>query len=233
MADRILVVEDEAEIAELLELYLGNEGYGVVKCSSGAGALRVVETEAFDLALLDLMLPDIDGLALCRTIRERHHYPIIMLTARDSESDKITGLTYGADDYVTKPFRPLELMARVRAQLRRYKRYNLPEREPAKSGLLTHAGLVMNVQNHSCTLHDRDLSLTPTEFEILRILLERKGAVVSAEELFREIWREEYYTKNNNSITVHVRHLRDKMMDTAEAPEYIRTVWGVGYKIED
>lgn len=232
MADQILVVDDEIEIADLLEVYLQNEGYEVSKFYSGKGAIGAIETAEFDLALLDLMLPDIDGLALCRTIREKYKYPIIMLTAKDGESDKITGLTFGADDYVTKPFRPLEVVARVKAQLRRYKRYNTPKQECPGEKLLTCAGLSMNVKNHVCHLNDNVLSLTPTEFEILRILLERKGNVVSSEELFHEIWREEYYSKNNNTITVHVRHLREKMNDTVENPKYIKTIWGVGYKIE-
>jgi two-component system response regulator VanR len=218
-------------------VYLESEGYEVVKLYSGIDALAAVKRDEYDLAILDLMLPGVDGLALCRAIRENHHYPIIMLTAKGEETDKITGLTLGADDYITKPFRPLELVARAKAQLRRYKRYsNANENanaENAPDGTITYSDFVMNVNSHECLLNDKPLSLTPTEFAILRILLERKGGVVSSEELFRQIWQEEYYTKNNNTITVHVRHLREKMNDTSEHPRYIKTVWGVGYKIDE
>ncbi len=230
MGDRILVVDDEREIADLVELYLKNENYTVFKCYTAEEALRVIEKEALDLAILDIMLPGTSGFALCQRIREAHTYPVIMLTAKDGEIDKITGLTLGADDYITKPFRPLELVARVKAQLRRYKRYS---RAPGgRETVIAHGGLLLDVDNHQCFLNERELPLTPTEFEILRILLERRGKVVSAEELFHEIWRDEYYSKNNNTITVHVRHLREKMEDTAERPKYIKTVWGVGYKID-
>ncbi len=234
MTDKILVVDDEKEIADLIELYLQNENYQVFKFYSGKEALLAIETTELDLAILDIMLPDIDGLYLCQTIRQQKHYPIIMLTAKDDETDKITGLTLGADDYITKPFRPLELMARVKAQLRRYKKYNASQKEAEAEAetLISYSGLVMNIKNHQCLLDEKELSLTPTEFTLLRILLERRGSVVSAEELFHGIWQDDYYTKNNNTITVHIRHLREKMNDTVDNPKYIKTVWGVGYKIE-
>lgn len=232
MPDKILVVDDEKEIADLLEVYLQNENYEVFKFYSGNAALKFVDENDIDLAILDIMLPDVGGLALCRHIREKHTYPIIMLTAKDEEVDKITGLSLGADDYITKPFRPLELVARVKAQLRRYKRYNGAQPSEINDSVIVHSGLIMNVKTHECTLNEKPLTLTPTEFDILRILLEHKGEVVSAEELFREIWDDEYYNKGNNTITVHVRHLREKMNDTLENPKYIRTIWGVGYKIE-
>ena len=186
MSDKILIVDDEAEIADLIETYLQNENYSVYKFYSAQKAWECIQTMEFDLAVLDVMMPDIDGLTLCRKIRNEHTYPIIMLTARDGEMDKITGLTLGADDYITKPFLP-----------------------------------------------GKALVLTPTEFSILRILLENKGSVISAEELFHRIWQDEYYCKANNTIPVHVRHLREKLNDTLHKPMYIKTIWGVGYKIEE
>lgn len=231
MSERILIVDDERDIADLLELYLKNENYTIYKYYSAREALAFIENEEADLAILDIMLPEINGFTLCQKIREKYTYPVIMLTAKDEETDKITGLTLGADDYVTKPFRPLELIARVKAQLRRYKKYTpvLPQNEPAK--VLTYKKLALNMQTYECELGGEAVSLTPTEFSILRILLENQGMVVTLEELFHRVWEDEYYSKNSSTITVHVRHLREKLKDTAEKPKYIKTVWGVGYKI--
>ena len=244
MAEKILIVDDEQEIADLVELYLKNENYTVYKFYTARDALNCVGATDLDLAILDIMLPDEDGLSICQKIRENHTYPIIMLTAKDSETDKITGLTFGADDYITKPFRPLELVARVKAQLRRYKKYGGgggigdsggggDGSAKDDSGVIVHSGLIINVNTHEVLLNEKPLSLTPTEFEILRILCESKGNVVSSEKLFHGIWGDEYFTKNNNTITVHIRHLREKLGDTMDSPKYIKTVWGVGYKIEN
>lgn len=230
--DKILVVDDEREIADLIEVYLKNENYTVYKFYSGNDGIKFINENDIDLAILDVMLPDIDGFALCRHIREKHTYPIIMLTAKDEEIDKITGLSLGADDYITKPFRPLEVVARVKAQLRRYKRYSKSFENNAQETVIAHLGLEMNIKTHECYLNGEKLILTPTEFMILRILLEYRGEVVSSEELFHKIWKDEYYSKSNNTITVHIRHLREKLNDTVEKPKYIKTIWGVGYKIE-
>lgn len=230
MSYNILVVDDEKEIADLVAVYLENETFTVFRCYDASEALRYVETETLDLAVLDIMLPNINGLQICRKIREKHSFPIIMLTAKGEETDKITGLTLGADDYITKPFLPLELVARVKAQLRRYRRYNTDVRQ--EQNILVHSGLVLNIKTHECILNEKELSLTPTEFSILKILCQQKGNVVSSEQLFHEIWGEEYFIKNNNTITVHIRHLREKMGDSFEDPKYIKTVWGCGYKIE-
>ena len=230
MAEKILVVDDEREIADLVALYLENEDYQVFKCYTGLDAMKVIEREKLDLVILDVMLPGMDGMEICRRIREKHNYPVIMLTAKGEETDKITGLTLGADDYMTKPFLPLEMVARVKAQLRRYKRYNTAEER--EEDVITVSGLVVNSKTHECFLNESPLSLTPTEFSILRILCTKRGQVVSAEELFHLIWADEYYTRNNNTITVHIRHLREKMGDSFENPKYIKTVWGCGYKIE-
>lgn len=233
---KILVVDDEHDIADLLEVYLQNENYIVYKFYSAKDALTCIEQEELDLAILDIMLPDISGFSICQKIREKHTYPIIMLTAKDEETDKITGLTLGADDYVTKPFRPLELIARVKAQLRRYKKYSptpIEERKEERKTnfLLTFDKLQLNTQTYECLLDGENVALTPTEFSILRILLEHKGTVVTVEDLFCSVWKDEYYSKNSSTITAHIRHLREKLQDTAEKPKYIKTIWGVGYKI--
>jgi two-component system response regulator VanR len=230
MSDKILVVDDEQEIADLVALYLRNENYTVYTFHTAGEAVECIDTAGLDLAILDIMLPDADGLSLCRRIRDKHAYPIIMLTAKDAELDKIMGLTLGADDYITKPFRPLELVARVKAQLRRYKKYN--DAVEQNNGVIVYSGLVIDNNTHECFLDRQLLSLTPTEFSILRILCEKKGKVVSSEQLFHEIWGDEYYNKGNNTISVHIRHLREKMNDTADNPKYIKTIWGVGYKID-
>ena len=230
MADKILIVDDEQEIADLVTLYLENENFTVFKYYTAEDALRCIQEETLDLAILDVMLPGTSGFQICRKIREQYCYPVIMLTAKGEEVDKITGLTLGADDYITKPFLPLELVARVKAQLRRYKRYNTGA-EPEED-IIVHSGLVLNIRTHECMLNEKPLSLTPTEFSILHILCREKGNVVSAEELFHQIWGDEYYSKSNNTITVHIRHLREKMGDSFEDPKYIKTVWGCGYKIE-
>ena len=227
----ILVVDDERTITDLVEVYLQNENFRVFKYYNGKDALECVNTRPLDLAILDIMLPDIDGLTLCRTIRQNHTFPIIMLTARDGELDLINGLTLGADDYITKPFNPLELVARVKTQLRRANSYNTPRTRP--DPVITVRGLTLNTASHQCTLNERPLSLTPTEFEILRILCENLGKVVSSEELFFRVWKEKYYENSANTVMVHIRHLRAKMKDSADRPKYIKTVWGVGYKIDE
>lgn len=232
MPEKILVVDDEKDIADLLEVYLKNENYVVYKFYSAEEALECIAREEMDLAILDIMLPGVSGFSICQQIREKYTYPIIMLTAKGEETDKITGLTLGADDYVTKPFRPLELVARVKAQLRRYKKYDAQTKDEEGSNTeLSYEKLKLNEKTYECLLDGEPILLTPTEFSILRILLENVGKVVSVEELFRSIWKDEYYSRNSSTITVHIRHLREKLKDTGEAPTYIKTIWGVGYKI--
>lgn len=232
MPEKIMVVDDEREIADLIQVYLQNETYEVYKFYSPVQALEALETIQPDLAILDVMMPEMNGFSLCRKIRENYTFPIIMLTAKEEETDKITGLTLGADDYITKPFRPLELVARVKAQLRRYKRYNGGAHEEESGDLIAHGGIALNVKTHECRLNGEPVALTPTEFSILETLLENAGSVISAEDLFHWIWKDEYYSKRNNTITVHIRHLREKLQDSVDHPKYIKTIWGVGYKIE-
>lgn len=228
MQTEILVVDDEQEIADLVELYLGNEGYAVRKFYSAQEALASGLESPPELAVLDVMMPELDGFTLCRRLREKYTFPIIMLTAREEEIDKITGLAIGADDYVTKPFRPLELVARVKAQLRRSQRYNGGQQEAG--AIAAYRGLTLNRETHVCTLDEKPVELTPIEFSILWTLCKNRGRVISSEELFKEVWGEKYFT-GNNTVMVHIRHLREKMQDSAENPRYIKTVWGVGYKI--
>lgn len=238
MRAHVLVVDDEPEICDLVRIYLEAEGLEVECLGDGAQAVRRVadaSAPAVDLAILDVMLPGASGLEICRAIRASHAYPVIMLTARGEQADKIAGLSLGADDYVTKPFLPLELVARVKAQLRRYTTYNAAPGEAGASragGVITCRGLVLDVPAHEATLNERPLALTPAEFSLLRILLEADGAVVSARDLYLGIFGDAYYERGSGSITVHVRHLREKMGDSFEDPKYIRTVWGLGYKIE-
>lgn len=227
---KILILDDEKEIADIIACYLKNDGYEIITAYSGREALRLVEKEQPDLALLDVMLPDIDGFRVLQKIRENHHFPVIMLTAKTEYTDKINGLTLGADDYISKPFNPLELVARVKAQLRRYTKYN--ENDKAQEQIIDFAGLFMNRDTHECIYNEKELVLTPIEFDILWYLSENRGRVVSSERLFEEIWKEKYFKNSNNTVMVHIRHLREKMGDGQRKSEFIKTVWGVGYKIE-
>lgn len=233
MPERILVVDDETEVADLLELYLKHEGYEILKFYQGKEVLDCVAQEEVDLAILDLMLPDVDGFRLCQEIRKQHYFPIIMLTARVEDVDKINGLMLGADDYITKPFNPLEVVARVKTQLRRYHHYN--EREEAgqeeNQEHLEIRGLIMNRRNHRSSLYEKNLELTPLEFEILWYLCRHQGEVVSSEELFEAVWKEKYLD-NNNTVMAHIGRIREKMQDSYRNQKFIKTVWGVGYTIE-
>lgn len=232
MNENILIVDDEKEIADLLEVYLKNDGYAVHKCYSGADALRCIEETELDLAIIDIMLPDIDGFRICQKIREKFYYPVIMLTAKAEDGDKIMGLTIGADDYITKPFNPLEVVARVKTQLRRYVRYNdLAGKREAKSREYDIRGLQINKDAHKCCLYGKELQLTPIEFGILWYLCEHQGTVVPSEELFEAVWGEKFLN-NNNTVMAHIGRLREKMNESAKKPKFIVNVWGVGYTIE-
>ena len=230
MNEKILIADDEKEIADLLELYLKNDGYTVYKFYNGLDALECIRTTELDLAILDIMLPDTDGFQICRTIRENFYYPVIMLTAKVEDGDKIMGLTIGADDYITKPFNPLEVMARVKTQLRRYIRYN-QSAKPAERLEHDIRGLLINKDSHKCFLFGNELSLTPIEFSILWYLCEHQGTVVSSEELFEAVWGQKHLD-NNNTVMAHIGRLREKMNEPFRKPKFIKTVWGVGYTIE-
>lgn len=226
----VLVVDDEKEIADLIDIYLKNDGFNVYKFYSSNGILEFLNNNTVDLAILDVMLPDMDGFSLCQKIRESYNFPIIFVTAKVEDIDKINGLTIGADDYITKPFQPLELIARVKAQLRRYKRYN--QNFIQNNNIIEFRNIKIDNNTHEFYLNDKKIILTPIEFSIVWLLCVNKGNVVKTEDLFREVWKEKYYEKDNNTIMVHIRHLREKMKDIGKTPKYIQTVWGVGYKIE-
>lgn len=227
--EKILIIEDDEDIRKILKIYLEGESYEVWEAENGAEAMKQLAKNP-DLVILDLMLPDIDGLSICKNIRQKYRYPVIMVTAKDADRDKILGLSYGADDYITKPFNPLEVVARVKAQLRRYKEYS---ENTVDNEIIYYKGLILNKKSKKISINGSEIKLTPTEFKILEVLLERKGEVLSGEELFYLIWDDEYYSKSTNTITVHIRNLREKMGDSFEKPEYIKTVWGVGYIIEE
>lgn len=227
----ILVVDDETDIAALVEVYLTNEGFRVRKCGTVGEALECVRQTPPDLAVLDVMLPDGDGFTLCQEIRKEHLFPIIMLTAKVEDMDKIMGLTLGADDYITKPFNPLELVARVKTQLRRSTRYNPGSRaEPPAEGF-DFRGLQISETSHKCILFGEELQLTPLEFSILWYLCKNRSKVVSSEELFEAVWGEKYMD-SNNTVMSHIARLREKMHEPSRRPRFIKTVWGVGYTIE-
>ena len=229
MPDKILVVDDEQEIADLVTLYLQNDGYEVYTCYDAHSALAYVDKMQLQLAILDVMLPDMSGFALCQQIRQTHMFPIIMLTAKGEDLDKITGLTLGADDYMTKPFNPLELVARVKTQLRRYTRYN-PAGQPDAPQCYDFAGLTICRDSRKCTLYDEELALTPIEFDILWYLCAHRGKVISSEELFEAVWQEKYLD-NNNTVMAYIARLREKLHEPSRKPKFIKTVWGVGYTI--
>lgn len=226
MTDKIIIVDDEREIADLIGLYLENDGYEVKKFQTGEQALRDIDGCEPALAVLDVMLPDTDGFTLLRRIREEHSFPVIMLTARVTDSDKILGLTIGADDYITKPFNPLELTARVKTVLRRCRRAVDTDFERDIRGL------TINKQSRKCLLFGEALSLTPTEFDILWYLCENAGRVVTSEELFRAVWKEKYLSASSNTVMAHIGRLREKMHEPPRKPRFVKTVWGVGYEIE-
>ena len=230
---RVLVVEDEANIREMIALNLRLAGMEAVEAESAEAALPLLEQKpGCDAAILDVMLPDIDGFTILRKIREKYTFPVIMLTAKTEYQDKITGLTMGADDYIPKPFNPLELVARVKAQMRRYTQYNDGKKSDSEN-IIDFAGLLLNKESHECIYNEQSLPLTPTEFEILWILCENRGKVISSQRLFEEVWHEEYLKNSNNTVMVHIRHLREKLSKPTGKSDLIKTVWGVGYKIEE
>lgn len=225
----ILIVEDEREIAVAIEAYLLNQGYLVTLASNGIEALEVVYSQSIDLAIVDVMMPKMDGITFTMKLRETHHFPVIMLSAKSEEVDQIMGLNMGADDYVTKPFRPLELLARVNSQLRRYQRFSAINPENQQN-ILTIGGLELNMETKEFTVDGSLVRLTPIEYKILNLLMRHPGRVFPAEEIYERIWNET--AVNTDTIMVHIRNIREKIEINPKKPKYLKVVWGVGYKIE-
>jgi two-component system, OmpR family, response regulator VanR len=228
--ESILIVDDEKEIRDLIEIYLKNEGYTTLKACDGLEALRILQSNHVHLIILDIMMPKLDGIATCIKIREQNNMPIIMLSAKDQDMDKILGLSTGADDYVTKPFNPLELVARVKSQLRRYTRLNTPSLN--KNEEIEIDGLIINVDTHEIRINGNEVKLTPREFAILELLARNRGIVLSIEKIYQLVWNEPFF-ESDNTVMVHIRKIREKIEDNPRKPRYIKTVWGVGYKIEN
>ena len=228
----ILIVDDNPEIREIIQILLSGEGYQVHEAANGHQALMLLRQTSFDLIILDIMMPGMDGLEMCRKIRETNNIPIIMLSAKSTDLDKILGLGTGADDYVVKPFNPLELTARVKSQLRRYTQLN-PNSNTGKAAKneITIRGLSINKDSHKVIVYGEEIKLTPIEFDILYLLASNPGRVFSTDEIFEKVWNEKVY-EANNTVMVHIRRLRGKMKEDTRQDKIITTVWGVGYKIE-
>jgi two-component system response regulator VanR len=229
--ETILIVDDEKEIRDLIAIYLKNEGYKVLQAENGAEALEMVQQEDIDLIVLDIMMPKLDGLAFTLKVREKKDMPIIMLSAKSEDMDKIHGLSTGADDYMTKPFNPLELIARIKSQLRRYVRMSKAAQAEPKENEIEIDDLVINTATHEVKVGGREVRLTKTEFDILELLARNRGRVFSAEHIYEKVWNEPFY-RSDNTVMVHIRKIREKIEENSRKPKYIKTVWGVGYKIE-
>ena len=222
----ILVVDDEEEIANLIAIYLEKEGFRVIKALDGQEAIHIVQTQIIDLVILDIMMPKLDGFEVTRLIREQHNMPIIFLSAKTSDFDKVHGLVIGADDYMTKPFTPIELVARVNAHLRRFMKLNQPKVN--QQSILEFGGLVISPEQRTVTLYGENIDLTPKEFEILLLLARQPKKVFSVENIFQQVWGEAYY-EGANTVMVHIRTLRKKLEEDKRKNKLIKTVWGVGY----
>lgn len=229
MNNKILVVDDEKEIRNLLEIYLLNEGYEVTKAKDGLEALELIDKEDFDLIVLDIMMPKMDGIQVCKSIRKEKNTPILMLSAKSEDMDKIQGLLTGADDYMTKPFNPLEFTVRIKALLRRS--YYLNNNSLEENNLINIGSLSIDKTRHKVTINNEEITLTAREFDILYLMASNKGRVFSSEEIFEKVWKEKYF-QSNNTVMVHISRLRDKLDKCLNGEKIIHTVWGVGYKIE-
>lgn len=226
----VLVIEDDIEIANAIKIYLQNQGYDVYVGNDGIAGLEIVEKETIHLAIVDIMMPRMDGLTMVAKLREKYDFPVIFLSAKSEDIDKIMGLNLGGDDYVTKPFVPMELMARVRSHLRHYGRY-LDATAPKESDhVYICGGLELNVDTKTVSVDGKNVKVTPIEFKILELLMKNAGKVFSADDIYERVWNEEAI--NSETVMVHVRNLREKIEINPKKPQYLKVVWGVGYKID-
>lgn len=228
MKTKILVVDDDKEILNSIEIFLKAEGYSVLKAENGHSALQILNTENISLILLDIMMPDLDGISTLLKLRETQNIPVILISAKSEDSDKILGLSAGADDYVTKPFNPSELMARVKSQLRRY---TVLGAKPKDNSKISINGLVIDCDAKSVMRDGESIKLTPIEYRILELLCQNHGKVFSADDIYRRVWKDEFAV-SDNTIAVHVRHIREKIEINPKTPQFLKVVWGVGYKID-
>ena len=227
----ILIVEDEVDIARAIEAYLNNQGYKTFMAGNGIEGLEVLSKEEIHLAIVDVMMPKMDGITFVMKLRQNHEFPVIMLSAKSEEVDKIMGLNIGADDYVTKPFRPLELLARVNSQLRRYSKFlNMVTKKEVNENVYVVGGLELNTDTKEVSVDEKLVKLTPIEFKILELLIKNPGRVFATEEIYERVWNEQAI--NTDTIMVHVRKIREKIEINPKNPKYLKVVWGVGYKIE-
>lgn len=227
----VLVVDDDKEIVKAIEIYLSKEGYNILKAYNGKQALEILkENKDIHLIILDIMMPEMDGIETANTIRKDSAIPIIMLSAKSEDYDKIEGLNCGADDYVTKPFNPLELIARVDSQIRRYTHLGSIAQKDEKN-VYHSGGLYINDETKIVTVDGNEVKLTPTEYNILKFLIKNKGVVYSIEQIYKNVWEEECYGAEN-IIAVHIRHIREKIEINPREPKYLKVIWGIGYKIE-
>ncbi|MDP3388145.1 MAG: response regulator transcription factor [Eubacteriales bacterium] len=225
----ILVTDDDQDIRNMIKIYLQNESYDVLLARNGKETIEILESKPVDLLILDIMMPDMDGMETCYKIRDRWKMPIIFLSAKGEDMDKIMGLSAGADDYITKPFNPLELTARVKANLRRVEVF---DRDTVNADItVTIDDLIINMDTHQVLLNGTEVHLTKTEFDILVLLATNKGIVFSIEKIYNRVWKDEFFI-TDNTVTVHIRKLREKLKDDYKNPKYIKTIWGVGYKVE-
>lgn len=228
MMSKILIVDDDKAIRNLISVYLENEGIQTQKAEDAIEALKMLEKKEFDLIILDLMMPKMNGIQACLKIREERNLPIIMLSAKSEDMDKIQGLASGADDYLSKPFNPLELIARVKSQLRRYNKYNTDS--SINKSMIEIGDLTINTETHQVFVQKKEVRLTPKEFDILELLARNKGIVLSIEKIYEAVWNEDFF-KSNNTVMVHITNIRDKIEVVPKHPIYIKTIWGVGYTI--
>ncbi|MBY0756631.1 response regulator transcription factor [Clostridium sardiniense] len=229
--EKILIVDDEKEIRDLVEIYLKGEGYETLKAADGEEALYLLRGNEVDLVILDVMMPKLNGIETCLKIREESELPIIMLSAKSEDIDKILGLNMGADDYLSKPFNTLELIARVKSQLRRYKKFNSYQSKEESDLTIVIDDLVIKLDTHEVFLGDKSIRFTPTEFDILVLLAKNTGKVFSMVNIYESVWNQEYM-ESDNTVMVHIRKIREKIEENPRSPRFIKTVWGVGYKIE-